>query len=131
MNPVLVNLEISSLLRFWRISPSFLTVSCSPVLDSSTKSYLAHFRSSLTQTFQSYFDQAAEVARIFNIKLTSRSWDGQRYLDILVQHKARIVALCEEFSRPLVVGSKPTFDRRVARVITITCYAGFRQSCVG
>ncbi|KAI0048387.1 hypothetical protein FA95DRAFT_1678333 [Auriscalpium vulgare] len=83
------------------------------------------------QFYESYFDQAAEVARILNIKLTSRSWDGQRilmcgfpimhlqkYLKTLVQHNARFVALCEEFPRPVVAGSKPTFDRRVARVIT-------------
>lgn len=79
---------------------------------------------------QSYFDQAVEVARILNIKLTSRKWDGRRihmcgfplahtdkYLKVLVQQNKRFVAMCDEFPRYTKQGVKE-FDRRVTRVIT-------------
>ncbi len=61
---------------------------------------------------QSYFDQATEMARLLNIKLTTRKWGGKRvfmcgfplmhldkYLKVLVQQNKRFVALCEEFPR--------------------------------
>lgn len=91
---------------------------------------------------QSYFDQAVEVAKLLNIKLASRLSGGggqrahmcgfpvhhlQKHLKVLVQHHHRFVALCEEFIRPSspssvasssVAGAKPTFERRVVRVIT-------------
>ena len=80
---------------------------------------------------QSYFDQAAEVSSLLNIKLTSRKWDNQsvlmcgfpvihlqRYLKTLVQQNHRFVALCEEFARPASPGTKPLYDRRVARIVT-------------
>ncbi|KAG1826176.1 muts domain V-domain-containing protein [Suillus subaureus] len=83
------------------------------------------------QFYESYFDQAIEVARLLNIKLTSRIWDKQsiamcgfplmhldKYLKVLVQHNKRFVAMCEEFPRYSASGQKPEFDRRVARVIT-------------
>ncbi|KAI0067908.1 hypothetical protein BV25DRAFT_1911773 [Artomyces pyxidatus] len=83
------------------------------------------------QFYESYFDQAGEVARLLNIKLTSRTWDGhrilmcgfpymhlQKSLKTLVQQNARFVALCEEFPQSSAPGVKPTFDRRVVRVIT-------------
>lgn len=80
--------------------------------------------------WQSYFDQASEVARLLGIKLTSRVWDKQdvpmcgfpimhldKYLKILVQQHKRFVAMCEEFPR-YANGQKPEIDRRVVRVIT-------------
>jgi len=80
---------------------------------------------------QSYFDQAIEVARLLNIKLTSRVWDKQtiamcgfplihldKHLKVLVQQNKRFVAMCEEFPRYSPHGQKPEFDRRVVRVIT-------------
>ncbi|KZT21672.1 hypothetical protein NEOLEDRAFT_1244425 [Neolentinus lepideus HHB14362 ss-1] len=83
------------------------------------------------QFYESYFDQAADVARLLNIKLTTRNWGGQRvlmcgfplmhldkYLKILVQQKKCFVALCEEFPRNPVLGAKGGFDRRVTRVVT-------------
>jgi len=88
-----------------------------------------------TDTFliQSYFDQAAEVASLLSIKLTSRMWDGNRvlmagfpvqhldkYLKVLVQQNKRFVAMCEEFRKPGVpqTNFERTFDRRVTRVLT-------------
>jgi DNA mismatch repair ATPase MutS len=75
---------------------------------------------------KSYFDQASEVAHLLSIKLTTKSWGGQRvpmcgfplmHLDrhskTLVQQHKRFVAMCEEFKR-----SDGTFDRRVVRVVT-------------
>ncbi|KAG1885681.1 muts domain V-domain-containing protein [Suillus subluteus] len=83
------------------------------------------------QFYESYFGQAVEVARLLNIKLTSRVWDKQniamcgfplmhldKYLKVLVQHNKRFVAMCEEFPRYSASGQKPEFDRRVVRVIT-------------
>ncbi|KAI6134024.1 muts domain V-domain-containing protein [Pisolithus croceorrhizus] len=82
------------------------------------------------QFYESYFDQAEEVASLLGIKLTSRVWDKQniimcgfplmhldKYIKVLVLHHKRFVAMCEEF--PLhKPGQKPTFERRVVRVIT-------------
>ncbi|KAF8529495.1 muts domain V-domain-containing protein [Gautieria morchelliformis] len=78
--------------------------------------------------YESYFDQAAEVARLLSIKLTKRIWDRQevlmcgfpiihldRHLKVLVQVHQRCVALCEEFKRQ---NSEEGFDRRVVRVLT-------------
>ncbi|KAH7915333.1 muts domain V-domain-containing protein [Hygrophoropsis aurantiaca] len=83
------------------------------------------------QFYESYFDQAKEVARLLNIKLTSRVWDKQniamcgfplmhldKHLKVLVQQNKQFVAMCEEFPRRYVSGQKPEFDRRVVRVIT-------------
>ncbi|KAF7339873.1 DNA mismatch repair protein [Mycena venus] len=80
--------------------------------------------------YESYFDQSHEVARLLNIKLTSRKWDGRsipfcgfplqhidKYLKVLVQQHRRFVALCEEFPRWSKAGIM-AFDRRVARVVT-------------
>lgn len=85
----------------------------------------------LTRCLQSYFDQAAELARLLNIKLTQRTWDGQRVLmcgfplmhldkslKTLVQTHRRFVALCEEFPRKPTLGAVGGFDRRVVRVLT-------------
>ncbi|KIJ21566.1 hypothetical protein PAXINDRAFT_159644 [Paxillus involutus ATCC 200175] len=82
------------------------------------------------QFYESYFDQANEVARLLGIKLTSRVWDKQdvdmcgfpfmhldKYLKVLVQQHKRFVAMCEEFPR-YTHGQKPEFERRVVRVIT-------------
>lgn len=97
--------------------------------------YLPYRRKiALVEYCQSYFDQAQEVARLLSIKLTKRSWGGERiwmcgfplmhldkYLKVLVQQHKRPVALCEEF-RKLEEGatafSKPTFERRVVRILT-------------
>ncbi|KAJ7597248.1 muts domain V-domain-containing protein [Mycena floridula] len=81
------------------------------------------------QFYESYFDQAIEIARLLNIKLTTRKWDGRRiamcgfpimhidkYLKILVQTNNRFVAMCEEF--PKYSQGAKEFDRRVVRVIT-------------
>ena len=70
------------------------------------------------------------MARLLNIKLTTRKWGGQRvfmcgfplmhldkYLKVLVQQNKRFVALCEEFPRYSEYGVKE-FERRVARVVT-------------
>ncbi|KAI0308058.1 muts domain V-domain-containing protein [Multifurca ochricompacta] len=83
------------------------------------------------QFYESYFDQAAEVASLLNIKLTSRKWDSQvvlmcgfpvihlqRHLKNLVQQNNRFVALCEEFMLPAPPGTKSTFNRRVVRIVT-------------
>ncbi|OSX67715.1 hypothetical protein POSPLADRAFT_1129366 [Postia placenta MAD-698-R-SB12] len=83
------------------------------------------------QFYESYFDQAQEVAHLLNIKLTQRTWNGQRvwmcgfplmhldkYLKILVQNHKRFVALCEEFPRSPHLGPKGGFDRRVVRIVT-------------
>ncbi|KAI0785994.1 muts domain V-domain-containing protein [Abortiporus biennis] len=83
------------------------------------------------QFYESYFDQAVEVAQLLKIKLTSKSWGGQRihmcgfpimhlnkYLKVLVQQNKRFVALCEEFMRDRLAGAKGGFDRRVTRIVT-------------
>ncbi|KAI0036660.1 muts domain V-domain-containing protein [Vararia minispora EC-137] len=83
------------------------------------------------QFYESYFDQAVEISQMLNIKLTSRVFSRQRihmcgfplvhlhkHLKTLVQQKRCFVALCEEFIRPTPFGQKPTFERRVVRVIT-------------
>ncbi|KAL1740026.1 muts domain V-domain-containing protein [Schizophyllum fasciatum] len=62
------------------------------------------------QFYESYFSQAAEIASLLNIKLTTRKWGGQRvpmcgfplahldkYLRVLVEGNKRLVAMCEEF----------------------------------
>lgn len=71
-----------------------------------------------------------EIARLLNIKLTSRKWNGERvamcgfpiphldrYLKILVQKEQRFVAMCEEFVRYDSNGIKE-FERRISRIIT-------------
>ena len=79
---------------------------------------------------QSYFDQAIEISRLLNIKLTSRKWNGERvamcgfpllhldrHLKTLVQQEQRFVAICEEF----LVYTSPTskeFERRITRIVT-------------
>ncbi|KAI0004084.1 muts domain V-domain-containing protein [Russula compacta] len=83
------------------------------------------------QFYESYFDQAAEVAGLLNIKLTSRKWDRQavlmcgfpvihlqKHLNTLVQQNGRFVALCEEFARSVPPGTRPSYDRRVVRIVT-------------
>ncbi|KIM33811.1 hypothetical protein M408DRAFT_85594 [Serendipita vermifera MAFF 305830] len=78
------------------------------------------------QFYESYFEQAAELAKALNIKLTSKSWGGQKvdmcgfplghldkHLKVLIRNHRRCVALCEEFK---LEGGK--FERRVTRVIT-------------
>ncbi|KAI0778013.1 muts domain V-domain-containing protein [Trametes elegans] len=83
------------------------------------------------QFYESYFDQAAEVSRLLNIKLTKKTWSGQRilmcgfplmhlnkYLKQLVQEHNRFVAMCEEFPRDPAIGAKGGFDRRVVRIVT-------------
>ncbi len=85
----------------------------------------------LDYALQSYFDQAAEVSRLLNIKLAKRTWSGQRilmcgfplmhlnkYLKMLVQDHGRFVAMCEEFPRDPALGAKGGFDRRVVRIVT-------------
>ena len=80
----------------------------------------------LLTSLQSYFDQAPEIAKLLNIKHTTKSWGGQRvdmcgfplahlerHLKVLVQTLHRRVALCEEFKRP-----DGTFERRVTRIVT-------------
>lgn len=81
--------------------------------------------------YQSYFDQAADVSRLLNIKLASKSWGGKRvpmcgfpimhlhkYLKILVEKHKKCVAMCEEFLKEPLEGPKGGFDRRVVRIIT-------------
>ncbi|KAF7971823.1 hypothetical protein HWV62_19825 [Athelia sp. TMB] len=83
------------------------------------------------QFYESYFDQANEVARLLNIKLTSRAYNKGRipmcgfplaqldkYLKVLVQQNQRFVAMCEEFPQHVPGAQKLEFDRRVVRVIT-------------
>ncbi|KAG5648135.1 hypothetical protein DXG03_006089 [Asterophora parasitica] len=82
------------------------------------------------QFYESYFDQAVEISRLLNIKLTTRKWGKGRVpmcgfplmhldksLKALVQQNKRFVAMCEEFPRYSNTGVK-MFDRRVTRVIT-------------
>ncbi|KAK0233421.1 muts domain V-domain-containing protein [Armillaria fumosa] len=82
------------------------------------------------QFYESYYDQAIEVSRLLNIKLTARKWNKQfipmcgfplvhidKHLKVLVQQNQRFVAMCEEFPRYRSSGEKD-FDRRVVRVIT-------------
>lgn len=81
--------------------------------------------------FQSYFEQAVEIAQLLNIKLTDKSWGGQRvlmcgfpimhldkHLKTLVQGHNRFVAICEEFMRSRILGPKGGFERRVTRIVT-------------
>lgn len=42
----------------------------------------------------------------------------QKHLKTLVQQNNRFVALCEEFAVPALPGTKPSFDRRVVRIVT-------------
>ncbi|KAI1797718.1 muts domain V-domain-containing protein [Ganoderma leucocontextum] len=83
------------------------------------------------QFYESYFDQAAEVSRLLNIKLAKKTWGGQRilmcgfpimhlhkYLKILVQDHNRFVAMCEELRRDRPLDAKGTFERRVMRIVT-------------
>ncbi|KAG9047569.1 DNA mismatch repair ATPase msh1 [Tulasnella sp. UAMH 9824] len=76
--------------------------------------------------YESYFDQAIEVAQLLTIKLTTRLWGGgrvpmagfplvhlDRHLKRLVQGHKRFAAICEEFKRP-----DGSFERRVVRVVT-------------
>ncbi|CAE7133039.1 unnamed protein product [Rhizoctonia solani] len=91
------------------------------------------------QFYESYFDQAPEVAKLLNIKLAQRRWGVRgrivnmagfplshldRHLKTLVQTEKRFVALCEEFRKP---GAPPgprrkfapsPFERRVVRIVT-------------
>ncbi|KAF8973763.1 muts domain V-domain-containing protein [Flammula alnicola] len=69
------------------------------------------------QFYESYFDQAVEISRLLNIKLTSRKWNGERHLKTLVQQEKRFVAMCEEFPRHSTTNVKE-FDRRITRIIT-------------
>ncbi|KAK0208543.1 muts domain V-domain-containing protein [Desarmillaria ectypa] len=82
------------------------------------------------QFYESYFDQAIEVSRLLNIKLTTRKWNKQfipmcgfplvhidKHLKVLVQQNQRFVAMCEEFPR-YRNSVERDFDRRVVRVIT-------------
>ncbi|KAG8894833.1 DNA mismatch repair ATPase msh1, partial [Tulasnella sp. 417] len=76
--------------------------------------------------YESYFDQAIEVAQLLTIKLTTRLWGGgrvpmagfplahlDRHLKRLVQGHKRFAAICEEFK-----SSDGGFERRVVRVVT-------------
>ncbi|KAJ3775091.1 muts domain V-domain-containing protein [Lentinula raphanica] len=80
--------------------------------------------------YESYFEQAIEISKILNIKLTSRRWGAGRvpmcgfplmhvdkYLKIMVQQHKRFVAMCEEFPKHTPLGERE-FERRVVRVIT-------------
>ncbi|KAJ3848816.1 muts domain V-domain-containing protein [Lentinula lateritia] len=80
--------------------------------------------------YESYFEQAIEISRILNIKLTSRRWGGGRvpmcgfpllhmdkHLKVMVQQHKRFVAVCEEFPKYTSLGARE-FERRVVRVIT-------------
>lgn len=94
------------------------------------------------QFYESYFDQAPEVAKLLNIKLAQKRWGIRgkvvdmagfplihldRHLKTLVQTENRFVALCEEFRKP---GAPPVipglrrktfvspFERRVVRIVT-------------
>ncbi|KAJ3838374.1 muts domain V-domain-containing protein [Lentinula raphanica] len=80
--------------------------------------------------YESYFEQAIEISKILNIKLTSRRWGAGRvpmcgfplmhvdkYLKIMVQQHKRFVAMCEEFPIHTPLGERE-FERRVVRVIT-------------
>ncbi|KAF9036432.1 hypothetical protein BDZ89DRAFT_1090789 [Hymenopellis radicata] len=82
------------------------------------------------QFYESYFEQATEIARILNIKETTRKWDQRRipmcgfpimhldkYLKIMVEQEKKFVAMCEEFPQYHQPGVK-SFERRVVRVIT-------------
>ncbi|CAE6448129.1 unnamed protein product [Rhizoctonia solani] len=91
------------------------------------------------QFYESYFDQAPEVAKLLNIKLAQRRWGVRgrivnmagfplahldRHLKTLVQTEKRFVALCEEFRKPgAPLGPKKKygpspFERRVVRIVT-------------
>ncbi|KIJ45479.1 hypothetical protein M422DRAFT_59702 [Sphaerobolus stellatus SS14] len=78
--------------------------------------------------YESYFDQASEVAHLLSIKLTKRTWDRQevlmcgfpimhldRHLKVLIQVHKRCVALSEEFKRD---PPEQGFSRRVVRILT-------------
>ncbi|KAG6850322.1 hypothetical protein H0H93_014897 [Arthromyces matolae] len=81
------------------------------------------------QFYESYFDQATEIARLLSIKLTTRKWGNGRvpmcgfplahldkHLKVLVQQHKRFVAMCEEF--PRYSDGIKSFERRVTRVVT-------------
>lgn len=42
----------------------------------------------------------------------------QKHLKTLVQQNGRFVALCEEFARSVPPGTRPSYDRRVVRIVT-------------
>jgi len=77
--------------------------------------------------YESYFEQAPELASALGIKLAARKWAGQtipmsgfpihqldKYLKVLVQDRGLLVAICEEFrSAP-----DAPFERRVTRVVS-------------
>lgn len=78
--------------------------------------------------YESYFEQAPEVASLLGIKLASRKWASQsipmagfplhqleKYLKVLVQDHGRLVAICEEFK---LQGDEAPFQRRVTRVVS-------------
>ncbi|KAH9178879.1 muts domain V-domain-containing protein [Lactarius sanguifluus] len=108
-----------------------LTPACRKILENLAKFPHCILLTRVGQFYESYFDQATEVARLLNIKLTSRKWDNQtvlmcgfplihlqRHLNTLVQQSNRFVALSEEFARPGPPGNRPLFDRRVVRIVT-------------
>ncbi|KLO13966.1 hypothetical protein SCHPADRAFT_873402 [Schizopora paradoxa] len=84
------------------------------------------------QFYESIFDQAQEVAALLSIKLAKRSYkEGvvwlcgfplaqlDKHLRTLVEKHHRPVALCEEFMKHRgTTTSKPSFERRVVRILT-------------
>ena len=84
------------------------------------------------QFYEVYFQQAADLAPLLNIKLATKQtragpvpmagfpfFQLDRYLKILVEQHNRYVAICEEYRRDEEASSTSTeFERRVARVIT-------------
>ncbi len=117
--------------RYWKILQNSRIAYYSLVSGNSTR-YLAasDFYIHMLTFFESYFEQATEIARILNIKETTRKWDQRRipmcgfpimhldkYLKIMVEQEKKFVAMCEEFPQYHGPGAK-SFERRVVRVIT-------------
>ncbi|KAJ3510725.1 hypothetical protein NLJ89_g4516 [Agrocybe chaxingu] len=117
-------------------TPTRKTTKASTLLSREILSNLKRFPHCLLLTrvgqfYESYFDQAVEIAHLLNIKLTSRKWNGERvamcgfpifhldrHLKTLVQQEKRFVAMCEEFRLSTNDATVKEFERRITRIIT-------------
>ncbi|PWN49849.1 hypothetical protein IE53DRAFT_124432 [Violaceomyces palustris] len=82
--------------------------------------------------YESYFDQAPELASMLGIKLASRRWASrdvpmagfplvqlEKYLKVLVEDNRRLVAICEEYRTvPATLNESIEITRRVSRVVS-------------
>ncbi|CAE6422253.1 unnamed protein product [Rhizoctonia solani] len=134
-----VSLQASVIRDFDRSYPVPRTKLAREIIENHAKFPHCILLTRVGQFYESYFDQAPEVAKLLNIKLAQRRWGVRgrivnmagfplihldRHLKTLVQTEKRFVALCEEFRKP---GAPPgpkkkygpsPFERRVVRIVT-------------